>query len=249
VNKNLVIQKVKSLLHKYTSGELGNTTMPEDTHPLLNNQEEKLLFYTLPMALNYQRNSYNLWEVAKQTWEDENTRKVFDLEWVSKSDEEDLRKRLLKYKLALQPNKHIDTWKRISTTIYENWDSISGLITESENDYLKLRDIVQNRYKNGFPYLSGPKIFNYWSYILTKYCDVDLKHRNQIEIAPDTHVLQASVKLGVISKKDITNISRGEVSKIWRKLLEGTDIDPIDVHSPLWFWSRGGFKVELEEIK
>jgi len=43
----------------------------------------------------------------------------------------------------------------------------------------------------------------------------------------------------------MSKLSREEVSKIWRKLLEGTGIDPIDVHSPLWFWSRSGFKAEV----
>ncbi|MDD3474685.1 MAG: hypothetical protein PHP08_02170 [Candidatus Dojkabacteria bacterium] len=242
MNKELILNKVRKLLDLYSSGQLGDTIMPEDTHPQLNTQEDKFLYYTLPMALNYQRNSYKLWESAKQTWEDRNTKEVFNIKWVSNSSEEELREKLLKYKLALQPNKHINTWKRISETIFENWDNISTLIKEADGDYLQLRDIIQKEYKKGFPYLSGPKIFNYWSYILTEYCDVKLKNRNYIEIAPDTHVLQASVRLGVIDKDVIDKISRDEVSRIWRELLDGTGVDPIDVHSPLWFWSRGDFK-------
>ena len=180
MNKLIILQKVKILLDKYSSGQLGDTTMPEDTHPSFKTQEEQLLYYTLPMALNYQKDSYKLWEAAKSTWEDEESKKVFNIEWISSNNEDVIKNLLLRYKLALQPNKHIDTWKRISTTIYENWESISGLIAESDNDYLKLRDIVQKKYKKGFPYLSGPKIFNYWSYILTQYCDVELKNRNPI---------------------------------------------------------------------
>ena len=245
MNKELILTKVRKLLELYSSGELGDTTMPEDTHPIFNNKEEKLLYYTLPMALNYQRNSYKLWEAAKQTWEDEKTRQVFDLKWVSENSEEELREKLLKYKLALQPNKHIDTWKRISETIYKNWRNISKLMEWSNQDYLHLQEIVQREYKKGFPYLSGPKILNYWSYILTEYCDIDLKYRRFIEIAPDTHVVQASVRLGVLDEESSDKLSRDEISKIWRDLLEGSDIDPIDVHSPLWFWSRGGFKAEV----
>ncbi|KUK76927.1 MAG: Uncharacterized protein XD93_0643 [candidate division WS6 bacterium 34_10] len=245
MNKELILTKVRKLLDLYSSGNLGDTTMPEGTHPVFNNQEEKLLYYTFPMALNYQRNSYKLWEAAKQTWEDETTKQIFDIKWVSEHTEEELREKLLKYKLALQPNKHIDTWKRISETIYSNWRSISKLIEWSEEDFLYLKELIQKQHKKGFPYLSGPKIFNYWSYILTEYCDIELKYRNFIEIAPDTHVIQASVRLGVIEEDDISKLSREEVSKIWRSLLEGTGIDPIDVHSSLWFWSRGGFKVEV----
>jgi hypothetical protein len=245
MNKKLVLNKIHKLLDLYSSGQLGDTTMPEDTHPTLKTQEQKLLYYTLPMALNYQRNSYKLWEAAKQTWEDENTKHIFDIKWVSENSEKELRKKLLQYKLALQPNKHINTWKRISQTIYTNWKTISNLIDKSDENYLQLKEIVQGKYKKGFPYLSGPKIFNYWSYILTEYCDVELKNRNFIEIAPDTHIIQASIKLGILNEDDSKKLSREEISIIWRKLLKGSSIDPIDVHSPLWFWSRGGFKIEV----
>lgn len=34
--------------------------MPEDSHPEFQTQEERLCYFTLPMALNYQRNSYTL---------------------------------------------------------------------------------------------------------------------------------------------------------------------------------------------
>jgi hypothetical protein len=37
--------------------------MPEDSKPNeFKNQEERLVYFTLPMSLNYQRNSYTLWE-------------------------------------------------------------------------------------------------------------------------------------------------------------------------------------------
>lgn len=219
--------------------------MPEDTHPQLTNQEETLIFYTLPMALNYQRNSYKLWEAATATHKDPATRSVFAIEESANMPTELLREKLTKHKLALQPNKHIDTWQRISQTINTNWGSITTLITEADSDYLKLRDILQREYKKGFPYLSGPKIFNYWSYILTQYCGVTLENRNYIEIAPDTHVIQASIRLGVLTKQGAEKMSREEISQRWREILDGSGIDPIDVHSPLWFWSRGGFEFTL----
>ena len=90
--------------------------MPEDSHPHFSNNEEKLIYFTLPMALNYQRDSYKLWESAKKTFEDKDTGAVFALKEMT---EEDLRRKLLTHKLALQPNKHIDTWKRLTHTFQE----------------------------------------------------------------------------------------------------------------------------------
>lgn len=57
--------------------------------------------------------------------------------------------------------------------------------------------------------------------------------------------MQASVKLGLINEKEIQILTREEISAIWRDALECSSIDPVDVHSPLWFWSRGGFEFDL----
>jgi len=231
----------------YENGLLGNTTMPEDTNPFSNTStlEERLLYFSLPMSLNYQRDSYKLWETALKTWDDKDTHNVFVLKEVDNMKTEELREKLLKYKLALQPNKHINNWQTISLTVLNNWGSFENLLSSINFDFLKLKNVLQKECKKGFPYLSGPKIFNYWSYILQEYCDIELKNSEYIEIAPDTHVIQASIKLGIISKKEAENISREKLSLIWRNILKGSGINPIDMHSPLWFWSRNGFKYEI----
>jgi len=151
----------------------------------------------------------------------------------------------MKYKLALQPNKHIKTWKTIAETVHREWGSLSNFIKASEDDFLILKDLVQRKYKKGFPYLSSPKIFNYWSFILGQYGGVQLKNLDQIGIAPDTHITQCSVVLGVISQKEAETLSKEEISDRWRNSLKGSEITPIEMHPPLWFWSRNGFLYKL----
>ncbi len=245
MNKKEVLSKVHKLLRAYNNGTLGGTKMPEDTHPEFSNIEEKRVYYTFPMALNYQRDSYKLWDSAKKTWKDENTKAVFSLDKVIKLSDNKLRKLLVQYKLALQPNRHIQIWKKLTETFYENWGSVTGLLEVSGSDYLKVKYIVQKDLKKEFPYLSGPKIFNYWMYIMSEYGEVELNNRSFIEIAPDTHVIQATERLGLASGNELAKMNRESISLLWRDLLNGTDIDPIDVHSPLWFWSRSGFKYSL----
>jgi hypothetical protein len=243
--KLIIVKKVRQLRQAFEEGELGDTKMPEDTYPKFGNLEQKRIYYTLPMALNYQRNSYDLWESAKETFEDAQTQEAFDLQKVSGMGVDKLRNLLTKHRLALQPNRHVDIYFRISKAIVNNWGSVTKLINENNADYLSLRDVIQREFKKDFPYLSGPKIFNYWMFIMSEYGEVELKNRSFIEIAPDTHVIQASIRLGLLSREEVDNFSREEISKIWRALLKGTDIDPIDVHSPLWFWSRGGFEYRV----
>lgn len=246
-NKAEIISKCKILLKAYQEGKLGYMKMPEDSNPSFSKANKKfaLAYFTLPMSLNYQRNSYKLWESALATFNDKETTNVFDLAYSATVEEDRLRKKLLKYKIALQPNKHISTWQKISQTIYKNWGSMEDFMAYSEYDFLKLRGLVQIKFKKDFPYLSGPKIFNYWAFIIQKYGGVNLNNSEFIEIAPDTHVTKCSVILGVITEEEVKFLTKDEISERWRRLLSGTGINPIDMHSPLWFWSRNNFKFKI----
>ena len=63
-----LLDKVYRLMQMWKDGRLGGEVMPEDANPHLEKSScENYLYFTLPMALNYQRNSYMLWESALQT--------------------------------------------------------------------------------------------------------------------------------------------------------------------------------------
>lgn len=240
-----IINSCLALRTAYEFGLLGNQTMPEDTQPAFKSQEAKLCYFTLPMSLNYQRSSYGLWDSAKASYEDIQTKLIFDPKAVNAISEDELRPLLLKYRIGLQPNKHTHTWHKIASSIYQNWGSIEGLVKECEHDFLALQQIVQKDYKKSFPYLSGPKIFHYWSYILGEYCDIALKNREFIEIAPDTHVIKSSILLGVISESEAKILSKDQISAKWRRALKDSSLAPIDMHSPLWFWSKNNFQYKI----
>ena len=104
----------------YKKGLLGGEVMPEDSNPHLEKSSlENYNYYTLPMALNYQRNSYKLWESANKTWEDKDTNFVFDTKKVEKAKVDEVREALVKYKVALQQNKQTEIWIKLSNTINE----------------------------------------------------------------------------------------------------------------------------------
>jgi len=117
-----LIHNCHKLLQSYHDGKLGYMKMPEDEHPdfMMMTREQRLSYFTLPMALNYQRNSYTLRESALKTYNDAETRDVFDIAICGYMSEEELRTKLLKYKVALQPNKHIQTRHKVSRTIATN---------------------------------------------------------------------------------------------------------------------------------
>jgi hypothetical protein len=126
----------------------------------------------------------------------------------------------------------------LETAATSNTNLVSGSFREFfeafDGDFLNLKQLVKIDHKKGFPYLSGPKIFNYWSFIISTYGKVNLSNRDHIEIAPDTHITQCSVKLGVITSKEAITFTKDAISERWRELLKESGIDPIDMHPPLW---------------
>lgn len=241
------INKVYTLVDAYKSGKLGGEKMPEDENPGLDKKsKENYLYFTLPMALNYQRNSYTLWKCANKTYHDVETADVFDINAVVNMDELQLREKLLKYKVALQPNKQPIIWRTLCETIKNDFaGDIRKLFCDSDYSVQKVKLYIAKNKKN-FPYLSGNKICNYWLYVMEQYTDVKFIDRENITVAPDTHVIQASERLGVISSEETV---QGNVQEIvasrWQEILRGTDLVPIDVHTPMWLWSRGKFEVEI----
>ena len=104
VQQDDILRRVANLMAAYDKGLLGGKVMPEDANPgLAKNSAENCAYFTLPMALNYQRNSYTLWQSALQTYEDENTRDIFVPQLAAQMDIALLREKLMAYKLAIQP--------------------------------------------------------------------------------------------------------------------------------------------------
>lgn len=250
IDKDKLHIQCRELLRAYNKGLLGYSQMPEDTNPGFKDveKEKRIIYFTLPMALNYQRDSYKLWASAKETYLDPQTTEVFDISKSANLPMENLRSKLTKHKLALQPNKHVNTWQIISSTVNDNWKTFENMLCSVDYDFLKLKTLVQDRFKKGFPYLSGPKIFNYWSFIVMEYGNVPLKSAEYIEIAPDTHITKSSVILNVVNENELEKITKDEISKRWRDALEGSGILPIQMHPPLWFWSRNKFQYRLDSL-
>jgi hypothetical protein len=197
------------------------------------------------MALNYQRNSYTLWRSVAEAYLDDNSRWIFTPRTVAGSDLDELRDVLLRHRVGLQPNRHPEIWHRVANGIARSSTKgdVIGLIESAGLDIAALKNMMQITRKSEFPYLSGPKIFNYWLYVMEVYTGIGWKRRELITVAPDTHILKASVRLGLCSTEVLNGSTddRQAVAEAWEAVLIGSGMAPIDVHTPLWLWSRAGF--------
>ncbi|WP_052339803.1 hypothetical protein [Gorillibacterium massiliense] len=245
MQKTAFLENINRLMQMYAEGRLGGETMPEDALTGIVSRDDCLGVLTLGMSLNYQRSAYALWQAVARTYQDEDTRWVFHPLTAAECDLDALRQGLHKHRVALQPNRHPEIWQKVAAGIAHSSEKrdVSGLLESAHFDIAELKSMMQTKRKAEFPYLSGPKIFNYWLYVLETYAGVKWKSRELITIAADTHILQGTVRLGLCS----ANILKGSAedrritADAWEKALAGSGLAPIDVHTPLWLWSRAGF--------
>ncbi|HCM88751.1 MULTISPECIES: hypothetical protein [Vagococcus] len=243
-NNEDILLKVTKIVKYHKSGLLGGELMPEDDNPGYSvNSKENYLYFTLPMALNYQRSAYALWKSAYITAIDNDTSDVFMPEKVLLMSDYELQEKLVKHKVALQKNKQTLIWRTLCETLVELFDGdVKELFRINNNSILETKKYMLSK-KKKFPYLSGNKIMNYWLYIMTLYTDIKFSDRENITVAPDTNVIQASLKLGVIDEEEYKKAKVQQlVSVRWEEILLESCYDPIDIHTPLWLWKRSGFK-------
>ena len=207
MNKEEILDKVNKLIVMYKNGELGGEVMPEDANPHFESSSlENYLYFTLPMALNYQRNSYTLWESALKTYTDEEIRFVFDSKLCLQKSFKEVQDALTKYKVALQKQKQTEIWLSLCNTFVELFNGdIRKLFDTLDNDVDKIRNFIQKDNKKKFPYLSGTKICNYWMYVIYQYTDRKYKNIENLTVAPDTHVCKATHKLGLITDDEFNS--------------------------------------------
>ena len=243
--KHMLLDKAERLIQMHRAGLLGGETMPEDANPHLpSNSAENCLYFTLPMALNYQRNSYALWQSALQTYTDDATRFLFSPQQCLERPFTEVQQAITKHKLALQRQKQTEVWIKLCQTFTDHFGGdIRLLFEENNNDVARIKLYLQVENKKAFPYLSGVKICNYWLYVIHQYTDRQFTNLDALTVAPDTHVCQASLKLGLITESDFQSPHvQSVVADAWKQLFEGTSYNPIDIHTPLWLWSRNGFR-------
>ena len=95
------------------------------------------------MALNYQRNSYKLWESALKTYNDQETKFVFNPRICLEKSFEEVQYALTKYKVVLQKQNRTEIWNALCTTFVELFNGdIRILLYILDNDVDKIRDYI-----------------------------------------------------------------------------------------------------------
>jgi len=242
---------IKILLDWYPkrNGVFSGAELPESKPPnwASPGSYEHLMFYTLTVAIDYQRSARDLWESARKTMDDKNTRWVFNPKKVAEKTLDELILDLSKYKLSKKKNKDANIWRTISLSLLELFDGDPRRLFEKyDYDALQIFNAMRSQYGKKFPYLAGStgtsKILSLWLRILHREAKINFKKLNEIPIPIDIHTARATITTGCVvgdyegSFNELVDIAK----KAWAEACKDTNFFPLQLDEPLWNLSRFG---------
>jgi hypothetical protein len=232
-------------------GIFERTRMPEDVLPggVKAGSLEHLLFITLTVAIDYQRDAVELWHAGRQTYADKTTRHLYDPPAVYEARNR-LVKDLQKHGLSRKPKRDAWIWATVTTTFLKKWGGdprrflmAYGYDAPTVRDHL-VEDTHPQRGKEvaDFPYLRGPKIAPLWLRMLRDNVKIELGRMADIPIPVDVHIARATAALGVIRGAASVRFAdvRPIIQAAWRDVAAGTPHIALDFDEPLWHLSKFG---------
>ena len=253
---SIIAQKLYSAFR--AGGIHGQTAMPEDIIPegIDQGSREHLLFITLTVAIDYQRDAVALWNSSRATYENPSTRYLFEPGELYRKPFDHVVRDMQKYKLSRKPVKDARIWTTIAATFFKKYNcDPRNLLTACNYKADRLLQELEKGCHRGaqgqqadFPYLRGPKIGPLWVRMLRDNVGCDLINMETIPIPVDIHVARATLCLGVVSGRYAGSVENlfGSIRSAWFESVEGLTrpdglpFTALDIDEPLWHLSRQG---------
>lgn len=253
-------RKVAELLYSSfsTTGIHGRNDMPEDLMPkgMIRGSLEHLLFITLTVSIDYQRDAPALWESARRTFEDPETRYLFEPTMLHEKSLHEIVRDMQRHGLSKKPNKDAYIWRAVGVSFHKKWDGDPRSFLQSCNwDALTIlrrlksdAHLENGHWRPDYPYLRGDKIGPLWLRMLRD--NVGISHIRRLERVPipvDIHVARATLTTGVVRGQFAGSLSElfGYVRRAWFESVRGLrvrdrEMIALDVDEPLWHLSKYG---------
>jgi len=253
-------KKVAELLYNLFSsvGIHGRNDMPEDIIPkgMIRGSLEHIMFITLTVSIDYQRDASALWSASRKTFEDPNTRYLFDPKALHETPFTKIVKDMQNYKLSKKPQKDANIWRTVGITFYKKWNGnplnfLQDCNWDAPTILKRLKKDVHlcdGRLKADYPYLRGDKIGPLWLRILRDNVEVtQLRNFGKVPIPVDIHVARATLATAVVRGNFKGSLSElfSYVRKAWFDSVKGLTAKnrlmiALDVDEPLWHLSKYG---------
>jgi len=234
------------------------TDMPEDIMPngVIRGSIDHMLFITLTVSIDYQRDAPSLWASSRKTFDDPETRYLFNPKLLNETPSKKIIEDMQKYALSKKPRKDAYIWRTVGVTFYKKWKGNPGNFLDDCSwdsvailEHLKTdTHLYSGRQVPDYPYLRGPKIGPLWLRMLRDNVGITkLRNLQQVPIPVDIHVARATLATGVVRGRFRGRL--GEmfeyIRKAWFESVKGLSINnremiALDMDEPLWHLSKYG---------
>ncbi|MCD6208142.1 MAG: hypothetical protein J7J06_09175 [Methanosarcinales archaeon] len=253
-------KKVAELLYTSfsTNGIHGRTDMPEDITPngVVRGSLDHILFITLTVSIDYQRDAPSLWASSRKTFDDPETRYLFDPKLLYETPSDKIIENMQKYGLSKKPQKDAYIWRTVGVTFYKKWESnpcnfLKNCNWDSSLILKRLKNdthLYNGRSLPDYPYLRGPKIGPLWLRMLRDNVGItQLRNLEKVPIPVDIHVARATLATGIVRGQFRGKLDEvfEYIRKAWFESVKGLSIKnreviALDVDEPLWHLSKYG---------
>jgi len=246
------------LFDKFNSNEgiFGQNGMPEDIlwgsdlsdmgHKI--GSDEHLLFITMTVSIDYQRDADKLWKAGRETMGDKETKWLFSPDIVKNKSINEIIFAMKKYGLSQKHKKDAWIWKSVSESFANIYHSDpKNLIRECDYDAIKIfNNKFDIRFKQKFPFFSGDKIFPLWIRMLHDNIGFELKNLEKIPIPVDVHIARSTFTTGCLVGEYTGTISdiAPKIDEAWKSVMSKVKHPKLtyrlQLDEPLWNLSKNG---------
>jgi hypothetical protein len=239
-------------------GIFGHSEMPEDVNPIgvESGSLDHILFLTLTVSIDYQRDAPQTWASARRTFEDAETRYLFNPQILSETSLSKIIEDLKKHGLSKKPRQDAFIWHTVGVSFFKKWEGdprkfLADCEWDSPTILARLKGdqhLANNRFTWDYPFLRGDKIGPLWVRMLHDSAGITtIKNFDRVPIPVDIHIARASLMLGAI-KGDYDGAFTPippMVRNVWFECVKGCNIKgrpmiALDLDEPLWHLSKYG---------
>ena len=267
---------IKRLVEAYENKKLFKfNKLPENNLPedLEIGSNEHLLYLSFVSAIAYLRREERLWAAARETWDDDDIRYVFNPKEVIRKSLPEVERDLKEYGLfvnllvlkhwsigklktvdrrSLREN-DLEIWLNLANTLNDFNGDIKTLFESFNYDAVEVfRAFNKHPYSNSFPKYHKPRKVEIWIARIRRYARFEIKNMNELPMPVGAHIIRATFLPGAISGKlnsihvDLDSV----ISDYWHEVAEVAKeelgLSPIEFQVFLWTLSKYGCSVGRE---
>ncbi len=251
---------VAAKLHELftTVGIHGRADMPEDALPegVGRGTLEHLLFITLTVSIDYQRDANALWKASREAFEDPETRYIFHPESVFQAPLAQLVRDLQKHGVSKKQRQDVWIWRTVALSFLKKWagDPRNFLANCGWDAMTVLERLKADQHEysgkqvKDYPFLSGNKIGPLWLRMLRDNVgETRLTGLDRVPIPVDVHVARATFALGVVRGWHQGALAPAfeKIREAWFKAVKNSQVSgrtmiALDLDEALWHLSKYG---------